>query len=75
MLGFLLSGRTGQKHLSVRGIVLWGLLLILGIVIATMLMIGNFRERSLASSKRELENAVLLLSRHFDQQLEDHVDA
>jgi signal transduction histidine kinase/FixJ family two-component response regulator len=75
MLEFLLSGHAGEKHLSVRSIVLSGLLLILGIVIATMLMIGSFRERSLASSKRELENAVLLLSRHFDQQLEDHVDA
>jgi signal transduction histidine kinase/CheY-like chemotaxis protein len=75
MLEFLLSGQVGEKHLSIRGIVLSGLLLILGIVIATTLMIGSFRERSLMSSKRELENAVLLLSRHFDQQLEDHIDA
>ena len=35
------------------------------------MMAGNFRERALDSSKRELENTVLLLARHFDQQLED----
>jgi diguanylate cyclase (GGDEF)-like protein len=34
-------------------------------------MVGNFRERALNSSERELENTVLLLARHFDQQLED----
>jgi PAS domain-containing protein len=34
-------------------------------------MAGNFRERALRNSERELENTVLLLARHFDQQLED----
>jgi hypothetical protein len=34
-------------------------------------MAGNFRERALHNSERELENTVLLLARHFDQQLED----
>ena len=34
-------------------------------------MIGNFRERALENGERELENTVLLLTRHFDQQLED----
>jgi hypothetical protein len=33
--------------------------------------VGNFRERALNSSERELENTVLLLARHFDQELED----
>jgi diguanylate cyclase (GGDEF)-like protein len=34
-------------------------------------MAGNFRERALNSSARELENTVSLLARHFDQQLQD----
>ena len=34
-------------------------------------MVGNFRERALNSSERELGNTLLLLARHFDQQLED----
>jgi diguanylate cyclase (GGDEF)-like protein len=34
-------------------------------------MVGNFRERALSSTERELENTVLLLARHFDQQLEE----
>ena len=34
-------------------------------------MAGNFRERALHNAERELENTVLLLARHFDQQLED----
>jgi hypothetical protein len=55
----------------VRWLVLCGLLLIAAIAIGTTIMIGNFRERALDNSKRELENTVLLLSRHFDQQLED----
>ena len=35
------------------------------------MMVGEFRERALANSERELENTVLLLTRHFDQQFED----
>ena len=34
-------------------------------------MVGEFRERALSNGERELENTVLLLTRHFDQQLED----
>jgi len=63
------------KH-SIRGgpirwLVLGGVLLIAAITIGTTIMAGNFRERALNSSERELENTVLLLARHFDQQLED----
>ena len=36
-----------------------------------MTMVGEFRERALSNRERELENTVLLLSRHFDQQFED----
>src|SRR6187399_895112 len=55
----------------VRWLILGGTLLIAAIAIGATLMAGNFRERALRSSARELENTVLLLARHFDQQLED----
>ncbi|WOH46885.1 EAL domain-containing protein [Bradyrhizobium sp. sBnM-33] len=46
-----------------------------GIVIAIMLGTGYFamqyRERALEVAERELNNSALLLSRHFDQQLND----
>ena len=55
----------------IRWLVVGGALLIAAIMIGTTIMAGNFRERALNSSERELENTVLLLARHFDQQLED----
>ena len=42
-------------------------LLIAAIGIGTTIAVGNFRERALGSSERQLENTVLLLARHFDQ--------
>nr|WP_249164033.1 EAL domain-containing protein [Bradyrhizobium jicamae] len=68
---------AGKRPLAtaVRGPVLWltlcGALLVVAIIIGTSMMIGEFRERALVNSERELENTVLLLSRHFDQQFED----
>jgi diguanylate cyclase (GGDEF)-like protein/PAS domain S-box-containing protein len=60
---------------TIRGPVLWltvcGALLVAAIFAATIMMVGEFRERALANSERELENTVLLLTRHFDQQFED----
>ncbi len=60
---------------TVRGPVLWltvcGALLVAAIFAGTIMMVGEFRERALANSERELENTVLLLTRHFDQQFED----
>jgi hypothetical protein len=53
----------------IRWRVLCGALLIAAIAVGTAFMVGNFRERSLHSSERELENTVLLLARHFDQPL------
>src|SRR5205807_10367454 len=55
----------------IRWLILGGALLIAAIMAGTTIMAGNFRERALNSSERELENTVLLLARHFDQQLED----
>jgi diguanylate cyclase (GGDEF)-like protein/PAS domain S-box-containing protein len=58
-----------------RGPVLWLILcggcLIAAITIGTVMMVGEFRESALRNSERELENTVLLLTRHFDQQFED----
>jgi diguanylate cyclase (GGDEF)-like protein/PAS domain S-box-containing protein len=58
-----------------RGPVLWlvlsGFVLVAAITIGTVVVIDQFRERALQNSERELENTVLLLTRHFDQQLSD----
>ncbi|WP_316177695.1 MULTISPECIES: EAL domain-containing protein [unclassified Bradyrhizobium] len=58
-----------------RGPVPWliacGALLIAAIVIGTIVMASGFRTRAIANNERELENTVLLLSRHFAQQFED----
>ena len=58
-----------------RGPVLWltlsGMLLVAGIFAATAMAVGDFRERALVNNERELENTILLLTRHFDQQFED----
>jgi diguanylate cyclase (GGDEF)-like protein len=55
----------------IRWLVVGGGLLIAAITIGTTIMAGSFRERALKNSERELENTVLLLARHFDQQLDD----
>jgi len=55
----------------IRWLVIGGLSLIAAITIGTTIMAGNFRQRALNSSQRELENTVMLLARHFDQQFID----
>jgi diguanylate cyclase (GGDEF)-like protein len=55
----------------IRWLMLGGILLIAAIAVGATVMAGNFRERALLNAERELENTVLLLARHFDQQLED----
>ena len=55
----------------IRWLIAGGIFLIAAIAIGTTIMVGNFRERALNSNERELENTVLLVARHFDQQLED----
>jgi diguanylate cyclase (GGDEF)-like protein len=59
------------RRSPIHWLILCGVLLIAAIAIGTAVMVGNFRERALSSSERELENTVLLLARHFDQQLGD----
>ena len=51
--------------------ILCGGLLVAAIMLGTMMMAGEFRERALGNHERELENTVLLLTRYFDQQFED----
>jgi diguanylate cyclase (GGDEF)-like protein len=67
---------SSHYDLSVRGSpirrhILGGVLLITAIAVGTAIMVSNLRERALNSSKRELENTVLLLARQFDQQFAD----
>jgi diguanylate cyclase (GGDEF)-like protein len=57
----------------IRWLIVGGALLVAGIVVGTAMMVGVFRERALNSAERELDNTVLLLTRHFDQQLDDFV--
>ena len=72
------TAATPPRHLLApfrRGPVLWlilsGVFLVAAITIGTAVMVGQFRERALSNGERELENTVLLLSRHFDQEMED----
>ncbi len=64
-----------DRTATIRSPVLWlalcGGLLVAAIFIGTTMMVGEFRERALHNSERELQNTVLLLTRHFDQQFED----
>jgi diguanylate cyclase (GGDEF)-like protein len=69
--GNFISIGSSVRRSPIHWLILCGGLLIAAIVIGTAMMVGNFRERALTSSERELENTVLLLARHFDQQLED----
>ncbi len=76
-----ITGRASQaaaialRLLARKGPVLWLTLccgfLVAVIFIGTIVMIGEFRERTLANSERELQNTVRMLARHFDQQFED----
>jgi hypothetical protein len=72
------TAALGPHHLAAsirRGPVFWlvlcGSLLIAAIALGTVVMVGEFRERALSNTERELENTVLLLTRHFDQEFED----
>jgi hypothetical protein len=51
--------------------ILGGAILIAAIGFGTAVMVNNFRDRALEAKGRELESTTLLLTRHFDQQLEE----
>ncbi len=57
----------------IRWLIIGGVVLVASIVVGTAMMVDVFRERAIGSAERELENTVLLLARHFDQQLSDFV--
>jgi diguanylate cyclase (GGDEF)-like protein/PAS domain S-box-containing protein len=61
------SARGGPIRWLIGG----GVFLIAAIAIGTTIMAGSFRERALQSAEQQLQNSVLLMARHFDQQLED----
>ena len=69
------TGSFDLKTFLASGPIRWliggGAFMIAAIAIGTTIMVDNFRERALSSNQRELENTVQLLTRHFDQQLED----
>jgi len=69
------AGPTCRHDRAQRGIIPWlvavGILLVIAIAAGTAIAVGNFRQRALDNSKRELENTVLLLQHHFDQQFEE----
>jgi diguanylate cyclase (GGDEF)-like protein/PAS domain S-box-containing protein len=77
-LGMSRAAAIGPHRIAAslrRGPVLWlilcGVLLVAAIALGTAIIVGEFRERALGNGERELENTVLLLTRHFDQQFED----
>ncbi len=69
--GSLMAIGSSVRRSPIHWLIVCGGLLIAAIIVGTAVMVGNFRERALSSSERELENTVLLLARHFDQQLGD----
>lgn len=66
------SVRMGfERGGPIRSLVLGGAILIVAVAVGTAVMINNFKQRALDNARRELENTVLLLSRHFDRQMQD----
>jgi len=62
---------TAARRGPVRWLIVAGVLLVAAIAAGTAMTVDNFRQRALDNATRELENTVLLLSRHFDQQFQD----
>src|ERR1700723_4403222 len=69
--GVLADSELPGRRNPILWLVICGVLLIAAIAIGTAIMVRNSREHAIESSTRELENTVLLLARHFDQQLDD----
>jgi diguanylate cyclase (GGDEF)-like protein/PAS domain S-box-containing protein len=69
------ASRLAQRLRVRRGPVAWltlcGTLLVIAIFVGTIMMVDEFRERAIHNAERELQNTVMLLTRHFDQQFED----
>ena len=61
---------TSPKSQPIRWLLLTGSMLIAAIGLVTAIFATDLRERALKDKQREMENTVLLLAKHFDQQLE-----
>jgi diguanylate cyclase (GGDEF)-like protein len=59
------------EYSPTRWPMLCGFVLMAAIAVGTALTIAKFRESAIETGKQGLESAVLLLARHFDQQLDD----
>src|SRR6202022_1235999 len=64
------DGNSSVRRDPIRWLVLYGIILIAAIALGTAIAVGSFRQRALETHQHELENTVLLLTRHFDQQLQ-----
>jgi diguanylate cyclase (GGDEF)-like protein/PAS domain S-box-containing protein len=62
---------TAKPRDPIVWLIACGCLLIAVICAGTTIMVGEFRERALKNSERELQNTVMLLTRHFEQQFKD----
>jgi diguanylate cyclase (GGDEF)-like protein len=67
----LFDNEPPSRRDPIRWLVACGIFLIAAIAVGTAMTISDFRERALESGERELQNTVMLLARHFDQQLDD----
>jgi diguanylate cyclase (GGDEF)-like protein len=68
--GMIDDEAVGERD-AIRWLVGCGIMLIAAIAISTAIMVSNFRDRAIGNAERQLEGAVLLLARHFDQELDD----
>jgi diguanylate cyclase (GGDEF)-like protein/PAS domain S-box-containing protein len=70
-IGNLASRLARLRRGPVAWLTLCGALLVIAIFACTIMMVDEFRERAIHNAERELQNTVMLLTRHFDQQFED----
>lgn len=71
IVGKLVGSEASGRRDPIRWLIGCGIVLIAAVVLGTVIMVSNFRDRAIMNSERELENAVQLLARHFDQELGD----
>jgi diguanylate cyclase (GGDEF)-like protein/PAS domain S-box-containing protein len=73
--GLETNGIVEDEALNQRGAIRWligcGIVLIAMIAIGTAFMVSSYRDRAIRNAGREAERTVVLLARHFDQELGD----
>jgi diguanylate cyclase (GGDEF)-like protein len=73
--GLETNGIVEDETLNQRGAIRWligcGIALIAMIAIGTAFMVSSYRDRAIRNAGREAERTVVLLARHFDQELGD----